>query len=396
MDSVGSASGGGLRFAGVARPVGRPGTRDHLLVLPTCVCSAHTALAIAAAVPGATSFYHQHGCAQLEFDRLQTLRTLVGTATNPNVGATLVVGLGCENVTSSEVAGAIADRGRPVLALDIQTQGGTERAVVRGIAACEQLQRQAGSGRRELFALSELVLGTECGGSDALSGLTANPVVGWVADQVVGAGGTVILSETTELIGAEHLLAARAAPTCVGELLVSTVARVEEQIKATGVDLRGTQPAPGNMQGGLSSIEEKSLGCMHKGGSSPLREVVEYAAAPKERGLVFMDTPGHDVESVTGMVAGGAQAVLFTTGRGTPTGSPVAPVIKIATNDAIWSAMRPNLDFGAGAVAAGRESIAEAGERLLRLLLRILSGDLTRAEALGHREFAIHRIGPTV
>lgn len=396
MASAGSAAGSGLRFAGVPRSVGRPGARDHLLVLPTCVCSAHTALAIAAAVPGATSFYHQHGCAQLEFDRLQTLRTLVGTATNPNVGATLVVGLGCENVTSAEVAGAIADSGRPVLALDIQAQGGTERAIVRGIASCEQLQRQAGPCRREFFALSELVLGTECGGSDALSGLTANPVVGWVADQVVAAGGTVLLSETTELIGAEHLLAARAAPACVGELLMSTVARVEEQIKATGADLRGTQPAPGNMQGGLSSIEEKSLGCMHKGGSSPLREVVKYAAAPKERGLVFMDTPGHDVESVTGMVAGGAQAVLFTTGRGTPTGSPVAPVIKIATNEAIWSAMRPNLDFGAGAVATGCESIAEAGERLLRLLLRVLSGDLARAEALGHREFAIHRIGPTV
>jgi altronate dehydratase large subunit len=353
-------------------------------------------MTIAAKVPGAVSFYHQHGCAQLEFDRVQTLCTLAGTGANPNVAAVLVVGLGCENVTADEVAHLVAGSGKPVEALTIQDEGGTERAAVRGIALCGHLLAQVGSPARVPMPVPKLVLATECGGSDALSGLTANPAVGWVADQVVAGGGTVILSETTELIGAEHLLAARSAPGCsAGEALVRAVAAAEGAIKATGVDLRGTQPAPGNIRGGLSSIEEKSLGCIHKGGTSALRQVIPYAKRPSERGLVFMDTPGHDVESVSGMVAGGAQVVLFTTGRGTPTGSPVAPVIKIATNDRVWASMRPNLDFNAGGIAAGRESVAEAGRRLLSLTLAVLSGQLTRSEVLGHREFGIYRIGPT-
>jgi len=386
-----------LRFSGYVRPDGRVGVRDHLLVLPTCVCSAHTAMSIAEAVPGAVSFHHQHGCAQLEFDRVQTVRTLAGTGANPNVSAVLVVGLGCENVTAAELAQLIADTGKPVLALNIQEQGGTERTIAHGIAACRYLRRQAASPARSDVTLASLVLATECGGSDAFSGLTANPVVGWVADQVVAGGGTVILSETTELIGAEHLLAARAQPGCAaGEQLLSAVSHVEERIRATGVDLRGSNPAPGNIRGGLSSIEEKSLGCVHKGGTTPLRGALRYsdAAAPGS-GLLFMDTPGHDVESMCGMVAGGAQAVLFTTGRGTPTGNPIAPVIKIATNDAIWTSMRSNLDFGAGGVATGRNTVEQAGHELLKLLLDVLSGRLTRSEALGHREFGIYRIGPT-
>lgn len=385
-----------LGFPAYARGDGSVGVRDLLLVLPTCVCAAQCALNIAASSDEAVSFYHQHGCAQLEFDRLQTARTLIGTGANPNVAAVLVVGLGCENVTAEEVAEGIAATGKPVAAIVIQEEGGTERAQVRGQNALRWLRSKAGRPERIPVALRHLVLGTECGGSDALSGLTANPVVGWVADQVVAAGGTVILSETTELIGAEHLVAARAASACAGESLLGAVRSVEEAIARTGVDLRGTQPAPGNIRGGLSTIEEKSLGCAHKAGTTPLREVVPYAARPGGSGLVFMDTPGHDVESVTGMVAGGTQVVLFTTGRGTPTGSPVAPVVKIATSDRLWSSMAPNLDFGAGGVAAGRETVAEAGRRLLHLTLDVAGGAPVKAETLGHREFAIYRLGPTV
>lgn len=382
-------------FHGYLRHDGSAGVRDILLVLPTCVCSAQCALNIAAAAGDAVSFFHQHGCAQLEFDRVQTARTLIGTGANPNVAAVLVVGLGCENVTAAEVTEGIAASGKPVATIVIQDEGGTERAQVHGVNALRWLRLKAGRPERTWLPLRHLVLGTECGGSDALSGLTANPAVGWVADSVVSSGGTVILSETTELIGAEHLIAARAASACAGDSLLATVRGVEDVIRRSGADLRGTQPAPGNMEGGLSTIEEKSLGCVHKAGTSPLREVVPYAVRPQGKGLVFMDTPGHDVESVTGMVAGGAQVVLFTTGRGTPTGSPVAPVIKVATSDRLWSSMAPNLDFSAGGIAAGRESVTEAGEALLSLLLRVAGGAAVRAEALGHREFAIYRIGPT-
>lgn len=389
---------GSITFRGYARADGSVGVRNHVLVLPTCVCSAQCAMAIAAQ-SGAVSFYHQHGCAQLEFDRRQTLRTLAGTGANPNVAAVLVVGLGCENVTAAEIVDAIRARsGKPVTSLIIQEEGGSNRTTSRGVEIVRDFAAAAITATcdRQEFGLDQLILALECGGSDALSGLTANPVLGWVADQVVAAGGTVILSETTELIGAEHLLAARAINPEVGQALLDTVARVESEIRATGVDLRGSQPAPGNIRGGLTSIEEKSLGCIHKGGTSPLVEVVPYAVAPTHRGLVFMDTPGHDVESVTGMVAGGAQAVLFSTGRGTPTGTPVAPVVKVATNDRIWSSMRPNLDFSAGGVAVGRETVAAAGERLLSLLLNVLSGAATQSELHGNREFAIYRIGPTV
>jgi altronate dehydratase large subunit len=381
---------------GYLRRDGSVGVRDSLLVLPTCVCAAQCALNIADSSGEAVSFYHQHGCAQLEFDRLQTARTLIGTGANPNVAAVLVVGLGCENVTAEEVAEGIAATGKPVATVVIQDEGGTERAQAHGLNALRWLRNRAPTPERSWLPLKHLMLGTECGGSDALSGLTANPVVGWVADQIVDCGGTVILSETTELIGAEHIIASRAASACAGKSLLHTVRSVEETIRRSGVDLRGTQPAPGNIQGGLSTIEEKSLGCAHKAGGSPLRAVVPYAVRPTESGLVFMDTPGHDVESVTGMVAGGAQVVLFTTGRGTPTGSPVAPVVKVATSDRLWSLMAPNLDYGAGGVAAGRETVADAGHRLLQLTLDVASGSPVKAETLGHREFAIYRLGPTV
>jgi altronate dehydratase large subunit len=384
-------------FLGYRRNDGSAGVRDILLILPTCVCSAQCAINIAAAAGGdAVSFFHQHGCAQLEFDRIQTARTLIGTGLNPNVAAVLVVGLGCENVTAAGIAGAIAASGKPVASVVIQEEGGTERAQTHGVNALRWLRLKAGRPERTWIGLRDLVLGTECGGSDALSGLTANPAVGWVADRVVSLGGTVILSETTELIGAEHLIAARAASPCAGDTLLTTVRGVEETIRRTGVDLRGTQPAPGNIQGGLSTIEEKSLGCVYKAGTSPLCEAIPYAARPEGRGLVFMDTPGHDVESVTGMVAGGAQIVLFTTGRGTPTGSPVAPVIKVSTSDRLWSSMAPNLDFNAGGIAGGRETVASAGAKLLDLTLAVASGAPVKAETLGHREFAIYRLGPTV
>ncbi|MFP4058328.1 MAG: UxaA family hydrolase [Candidatus Brocadiia bacterium] len=383
-------------FPGYPRPDGSAGTRNLPLVVPTVACAAHVAYQIAAGVPRAVALAHQHGCAQIGADAEATSRTLAGTGANPNVGAVLVVGLGCEQVTASRLAEAIAQAGKPVETVSIQELGGTSKAIARGrerlLALAHELEKQG----REPCPLERLVVATECGGSDSFSGLTANPVVGAVADRAIAAGATVIVSETTELIGAEHLLAQRAASPQVGEQARQMVLRWEATCRAYGARLTGANPSPGNIEGGITTIEEKSLGCLHKGGTSPVQEVLDYAQRPSRRGLVLMDTPGNDVESIAGMAAGGATLVLFTTGRGTPLGCAVAPVIKIASNTALAQRMGENVDFNAGRVADGAARLEDAAEQLWSLLLEVAAGRLARAEELGHREFAIRRTAPTL
>jgi altronate dehydratase large subunit len=234
-------------------------------------------------------------------------------------------------------------------------------------------------------------LGTECGGSDALSGITANPSLGVASDHLVDAGGTVILAETTELIGAEHLLARRAVSNTVRDDIYRIIHRYEAVVRAHGEDIRGANPAPGNIEGGLTTIEEKSLGAAKKGGTRPIREVVDYAVRPSTCGLVIMDTPGNDIEQMVGMVAGGAQIAVFTTGRGTPTGCPIAPVIKVATNSPIASRMQDNIDLNAGAILDGAETLQTMGRRIYEAVLAVAQGAPTKAEQLGHREFSISR-----
>jgi altronate dehydratase large subunit len=249
---------------------------------------------------------------------------------------------------------------------------------------------------REAFPLSDLVLATECGGSDAWSGVTANPVMGVAADLLVEAGGTVILAETTELIGAEHLLAARACDEQVAGEVLRIVHRMERRVIDYGADIRGGNPTPGNFRGGITTLEEKSLGCIHKGGTGVVQDVVEYGQRPSRRGLVVMDTPGQDIEQITGMLAGGAQVVVFSTGRGSPVGSAVAPVVKVSTNTALFERMPDDMDLDAGTVISRGARIEDVGAELLELIVRTASGEVTAAERNGHREFAIHRIGPTV
>lgn len=248
---------------------------------------------------------------------------------------------------------------------------------------------------RELCDFSELIVGTECGGSDACSGLSANPAVGYVSDMIVDRGGTSILAETTELIGAEHLLANRAVNDQVAKRVYEVIHAMEKRAFTMGVDIRTGNPSPGNIKGGLSSLEEKSLGAATKAGTKPLQELINYAERPTQKGLVWMDTPGHDIEQLTGMTAGGSQIVLFTSGRGTPTGSPIAPVIKIATNTMMYEKMEDNMDFNAGTIIEGKESIEQVGERLFAEMIKVCSGKLTKAEILKQYDFGIWRIGPT-
>jgi len=292
------------------------------------------------------------------------------------------------------MSGQLAAGGVTVQHLVIQDEGGSRATAARGLGIARELVHQVSRAAREPIPLSELTVAVECGGSDAWSGVTANPAVGVASDLVVAAGGTVILSEVPEFIGAEHLLAARAADESVACQIVEATLRREREANRMGVDMRGAQPTPGNMAGGLTTIEEKSLGTISKGGSTPVREVLPYAYRPTQHGLVIMDTPGNDPESVTAMVAGGAQVVVFTTGRGSPTGCPIAPVIKVATNSAMYRRLKDDMDVDAGTVISAGESLASAGGRIWDEILAAANGKLTAAEAWGHKEFAISAIGP--
>jgi altronate dehydratase large subunit len=385
-------------FLGYRRPDGRVGVRNHVLVVPTVICASVVAERIANAVgPQGAALPHLAGCGQLGPDLRVTHDTLAAYCGHPNVGAVLIVALGCEQVIAQHLADAARAAGKPAAILAIQSEGGTVRTTTRGIEIATSLVAALEAARREPCDLASLILCVKCGGSDYTSGLSANPALGRVADRLVDAGGTAVLGEIAEIMGAEHLLAARAASPEPAAQLLRVIRRVEAEAVALGLDIRGTQPSPGNIRGGLTTIEEKSLGATHKGGErTPLTDVVPYSARITKRGLTVMDTPGLDVESVTGMVGGGAQVVVFTTGLGTPTGNPIAPVIKITGNAQTANSMADNLDGDVSGILDGRETLDAAAARLFDDVLAVCSGKTTAAERLGHREFAIHRRNPTI
>ncbi len=393
-------------FEGYRRADGRVGTRNYIGVIASVNCSATVCKAIAqvfqgpglpAGVDGVVAITHGSGCGMSADGEGFTLlqRTLRGYAAHPNFAAVLLVGLGCEVNQIEPLIEVIPQATRSRLrTLTIQDAGGTREAVEQGQALVRELAEEAALARRSTVPMSALVLGLQCGGSDGYSGISANPALGAAVDLLVRHGGTAILSETPEIHGAEHLLTARAASPEIARRLMARLQWWEHYAASHGAQLNNN-PSPGNKAGGITTILEKSLGAVAKGGSSPLNEVIEYAEPVHARGLVFMDTPGYDPVSATGQVAGGATLICFTTGRGSTYGCKPAPTLKLATTTALFERMRLDMDFNAGGIVDGTQTVAQAGEALFALIREAASGRLTLSEehGLGDNEFVPWQLG---
>lgn len=384
-----------MKLKGFLRPNGKIGFRNHFLVVPTVICATRTAEEIASNFPNVVYLHNQHGCNHMKDDEKKVVNVLKGMASNPNVAGVLFVGLGCETIPTMKIFESVRAAGKPVECLIIQEEGGTLKTIEKGVRILQRMMEQYEIKEVETD-LSSVTVAIECGGSDTTSGIASNPVVGYVADRLVDLGATVVFSETTEIIGAEHLLIKRAVNEEVAKKLLELVSRCEQSALAGGEDIRGVNPTPGNITGGLTTLEEKSLGAIYKAGTKPLKGVLEYAEPIPTGGLYFMDSPGHDVESISGMVAGGAQVVIFTTGRGTPTGCAIAPVIKVTANAKTYSRMSDNIDVDVSDVLEGKTTIQQAGERLFQKLIEVLNGKLTKSEMLRHHEFGIYLTQPTL
>ncbi|MGZ9586062.1 UxaA family hydrolase [Paenibacillus marinisediminis] len=381
---------------GYLRANGEYGIRNHLLLIPTVICANQVCSRISQLVHGTVAIPHQHGCSQIGADKDRTFDTLAGTGLNPNVGAVIIVSLGCEVIDPHELAAAIRVSGKPVEVIEIQESGGSIKAIQKGTEIAKRLRAELDQQQKVEMPLSKLRIGVKCGGSDATSGMASNPALGVASDMLIAEGGTVVISETTEIIGAEHVMAARCSSPEIAEQLYKYIDRFEKEINRMGADMRGGNPSPGNIAGGLSTIEEKSLGCISKCGTSPMVGAFEYAAPIPGTGLYFMDSPGNDIECVSGMAASGVHLVCFTTGRGTPTGAAAIPVIKITGNKRIAQLMQDNMDVDVSGMLEGSVSLAAAGEDIWREIVDVADGKEVKAELLGHQEFSINRIGPTL
>ena len=381
-------------FRGYVRPDGRVGIRNHVAIIPSCGCALRAAQMIAAAVEGAVLIDYNEGCGITDADMEQAKNWLAQYGRHPNVIGSVVVGLGCEGLDPHELGERIAQGWAPSETLVIQEQGGTRATAAKGIAFAKEMVAGAADMRRERCPVSALTIGLECGGSDATSGLAANPALGEFSDLMTAQAAKVILAETSELLGAEHVLRQRAASPEIADRLIATIDACEAFLKSTGEDFMGKQPSPGNVRGGITTVEEKALGDVRKGGASPIVDVLPYGQAPTLPGLSFMDTPGNDLASVVGLVAAGSHIVAFTTGRGNPMGNPIAPVIKITGNPQTFANMRDDMDVNAGLIITGEKTLPQVGRDIYELSLRVAEGELTKAEALEHGEFMMLRQGP--
>lgn len=387
-----------MNFMGYVRPDGKVGARNHVAIIPSVTCANDVAQAIVGQVQGTVGYFHHQGCCQLPPDLERVTDTLIGLGCSPNVGAVLIVSLGCEGTDHERMLETIAKTGKPVKIIRIQELGGVSRAIQAGIDAAQELVGQISGLQREPADLSNVVMAIKCGASDATSGMASNCAIGYVADKMVDLGATVVFGETTEFIGAEHILARRAVNKEVADKIYEIVNRMETRAKSLGCDMRKGQPTPGNIAGGLSSIEEKSLGAIVKSGSKPIQGVLEYPEmVTTQKGLWIKDTPGREPEILTGMACTGAQFMLFSTGRGAPQGFPSMPVVKICGNPNTFDRMSHDMDLNAGLIIKGEKTIEQVGEEAFQKALRVLNGEMTKNEAIKYfNSIDIHTLGPVI
>ena len=392
-------------FMGYLREDGRVGTRNYIAVVAASNCAAYTSELIAqsfleeklpANIDGVMAFPHGEGCGMsIGPDSRQLQRTLAGVLSHPNVAAAVVLGLGCEVNQIDHYLGANAPKTSRLVGLTLQGSGGTRGAKEAARKEIRSMIEQCAAEKRTEAPASKIILGLNCGGSDSFSGITANPALGVASDLLAALGGSPVLAETTEIFGAEHLLVRRARNREVAEKLLGFVRGYKRYLNQFGGSF-DDNPSPGNKEGGLTNILEKSLGAVAKAGSSTLTDAVDYAERITVPGFNFMNTPGYDPPSLAGLAAGGCNMIVFTTGRGSAIGFPTVPVIKVASNSFTFRRMPDNMDINAGVIADGEKTIQEVGREIFDMILRVASGEKTKAEILGHHEFVPWRIGPVM
>ncbi len=387
-----------MKWYGYRRPDGSVGSRNYVAIIPSVTCANDVANAIAHEVQGTVVYLHHQGCCQLPPDLDRVTETLISLGKSPNVGAVLIVSLGCEGTDHERMYRELKATGKPVEIIHIQELGGVSKAIQAGTDLARKLVIEISGLQRTEADMSEIVMAIKCGASDTTSGMASNCVIGYVADHLVDLGATVIFGETTEFLGGEHLLARRAVNKEVADKIYEIVNNMETRAKSVGCDMRRGQPTPGNIAGGLASIEEKSLGAIVKSGTRPIQGVLEYPEhVTTQKGLWIKDTPGREPEILTGMAATGAQFMCFSTGRGAPQGFPSMPVIKICGNPNTYERMQNDMDLNAGLIITGEKTIEQVGEEAIAKLIRVLNGEMTKNEAIQYfSAIDIHCLGPVI
>ena len=376
------------------RANGTFGIRNRIAVIPAVGCVNHIADAIADAVETADSYAHPYGCDQPGEDLVLSQKCLTLMGTHPNNGAALVIGLGCEEIRPHVLYEAIREEQPNCDIIVMQEYGGTEKTVARGIEICREFEKMLAEQERVEADPSALTIGVECGGSDFTSGIASNPAVGVFSEILCALGGKVVFGETTELMGAEDIVIKQSRTPEISDFIIDRIKFVEKTAIDMGIDLRGANPSPGNIEGGLTTIEEKSLGAVCKIGKETIQDAVPFGGTATRPGVTFVDTPGTDLMCTLGLSAAGAQIVIFTTGRGTPMGFASSPVLKVTGNSGIVGVMGENIDMDLSGIVDGTLTLDAAGQAILERVIATANGLETASEQLGHREFALYRISP--